>query len=136
LVASENGRVIGTVRLWNVTAAGNRALLLGPLAVDPRAQGRGIGAALMRRVIDAARTLGHQAILLVGDAAYYGRFGFSNEKTVALTLAGRSDPRLLALELSPGALDGAAGVIQATGDQLRRRTARSRQISNPAARAA
>jgi predicted N-acetyltransferase YhbS len=135
-VAADNGRVIGTVRLWNVTIGGCAALLLGPLAVDPHAQSRGVGAALMRRALGEARRLGHEAVLLVGDEAYYGRFGFSAEKTSGLTLAGRQDRRLLALELSPGALDGAAGVIQATGDQLRRRTARSRQISNPAARAA
>ncbi len=80
-VAVEDGRVVGTVRLWPVTAgAGREALLLGPLAVDPAYRNRGIGSALMRRAMQDAQR-GHQAVLLVGDACYYGRFGFSAEKT-------------------------------------------------------
>ena len=87
-VAVEDGRVIGTVRLWPVTAgAGRPALLLGPLAVDPDCRNRGIGAALMRRALRDARR-GHKAVLLVGDAPYYGRFGFSAEKTGSLWLPG------------------------------------------------
>ena len=68
-VAVEDGRVVGTVRLWPVMAgAGRQALLLGPLAVDPAHRNRGIGSALMRRAMrDAQR--GHQAVLLVGDAS-------------------------------------------------------------------
>ena len=59
---------------------------------------------------------GHAAVLLVGDAPYYGRFGFSNEKTAALWLPGPYEPhRLLACELKPGALDGARGLISACG---------------------
>ncbi len=71
-------------------------------------QRRGIGAALVRRALEDARKLGHDAVLLVGDAAYYGRFGFSAGKTGGAGLPG-ADPsaRLLALELMPGALDGA-----------------------------
>ncbi len=135
-VATEHGSVVGSVRLWNVNAGRHAALLLGPLAVDPRAQGRGIGAALMRRALAEARRLGHRAVLLVGDAAYYARFGFSTEKTAALTLAGRRDPRLLAVELAAGALDGAAGVIQATGEPLRARVRRTLPALSATARAA
>ena len=63
-----------------------------------------------------ATRLGHGAVLLVGDAPYYGRFGFSNEKTAALWLPGPYEPhRLLARELKPGALDGARGLISASG---------------------
>jgi predicted N-acetyltransferase YhbS len=59
---------------------------------------------------------GHGAILLVGDAAYYERFGFSSEKTGSLSMPGRYEQsRLLALELVPGALDGVRGMIGATG---------------------
>ena len=81
LVATDGGRVIGTVRLWHVTAAGRAALLLGPLAVDSRWRGRGVGAVLMRRALAEARRRGHAAVLLVGDAPYYGRFGFSAQAT-------------------------------------------------------
>jgi predicted N-acetyltransferase YhbS len=117
LIATDGSHVIGTVRLWHVSAGPEQpALLLGPLAVHPAHRNRGIGSALMRRVIARARLAGHGAILLVGDAAYYGRFGFSAAATDALWMPGRYQrDRLLALELKPGALAGARGLIGATG---------------------
>jgi predicted N-acetyltransferase YhbS len=120
-VAVERGRVVGTVRLWHVAAGGGRAaLLLGPLAVHPEWRNQGIGAALVERAIRAAAARGHGAVLLVGDAPFYGRFGFSAEKTGALRLAGSYERhRLLALELVPGALDGAKGLVAATGQPQR-----------------
>jgi predicted N-acetyltransferase YhbS len=118
--AVENGRLVGTARLWNVSAGLARpALLLGPVAVDEEARGRGVGAALVQRAVREARKLGHQAILLVGDASYYGRFGFSAQKTGALRLPGPFEQhRLLALELKANTLDGARGLIRATGDRI------------------
>jgi len=117
LVATDRGQVIGTVRLWHVTAGPERpALLLGPLAVHPEHRNRGIGSTLMRRAVARARLAGHGAILLVGDAAYYSRFGFSAAVTGALWMPGRHERnRLLALELRPGALATARGLIGATG---------------------
>jgi predicted N-acetyltransferase YhbS len=117
LVACDRGRLIATVRLWDVAAGDGRpALLLGPLTVHPDYRRRGLGAALMRHALEAASRLGHRAVLLVGDASYYGRFGFSAEKTGSLRLPGRYDAhRFLALELVPGALDGAHGLVGATG---------------------
>jgi len=114
LVAADHGGLIGTVRLWNVVAgSGGNALLLGPLAVHPDHRNRGIGTALMRRAIARARLAGHGAILLVGDVAYYGRFGFSAALTGELRMPGRYEPdRLLALELKSGALAGARGAIR------------------------
>ncbi len=114
-VATDRGRVIATVRLWHVTAGpGRPVLLLGPLAVAPGMQGRGIGGALMAHALKAARRSGADAVILVGDAPYYGRFGFSAEKTGGLWMPGAYDPaRLLALELVPGALHGARGLIGA-----------------------
>ena len=113
LVALEQGRVVGTVRLWPVAAGGRPALLLGPLAVHPDCRCRGIGAALMRRALRAAAEAGHGAVLLVGDAAYYGRFGFTAARTGVLAMPGPYEPgRLLALELVPGALDGAHGLVR------------------------
>jgi len=111
------GQIVGTVRLWDVAVDGGAAaLLLGPLAVHPAVKGGGIGSALMRHAIEEATRLGHGAILLVGDAPYYGRFGFSADRTAALAMPGPYERhRLLALELRPGALDGARGVIKAAG---------------------
>ncbi len=92
------------------------ALLLGPLAVDARHQKRGIGSALMRHAIAEARTRGHQAIILVGDEAYYRRFGFARAAVADLHLPGPVDrDRFLGLELVPGALHGAEGLVLASG---------------------
>lgn len=115
--AIDERRVVGTARLWNIAYGnGKPALLLGPVAVACDAQKRGIGAALVKRAIRDATRLGYAAILLIGDASYYGRFGFSSEKTAALSMPGPYEPhRLLAFELQPGALDGAAGQIAPTG---------------------
>lgn len=116
------GSLIGTVRLWNVAAGENgpAALLLGPLAVDPSLKSAGIGATLMRHAIAEAARLGHGAILLVGDAAYYARFGFSAAATATLSMPGPYErERFLALEVSEGALAGAQGVLKATGRKTR-----------------
>jgi predicted N-acetyltransferase YhbS len=117
LVAEMDGRMVGTVRLWHVAAGpGRPALMLGPIAVDPHLQGLGIGAKLMRVALDRARALGHRSVLLVGDAPYYSRFGFSADVTQALRLPGPYErERFLALELQPGALAGARGLVSPTG---------------------
>lgn len=131
----EDGRVIGTVRLWNVAATCVRrgqaeALLLGPLAVDPHFNGKGIGSALMNHAIAEATRLEHAAIILVGDAAYYQRFGFSAEKTGALFMPGPFEKaRLLALELHDGAVDGMSGVIFATGRKAVASTVRTQRAA-------
>jgi predicted N-acetyltransferase YhbS len=117
LIAADGGRVVGTARLWDIDCGGSRpALLLGPVAVAADRRNRGIGAALVRRAIAVARHRGHGAIVLVGDAPYYARFGFDGGKTATLTLPGPFERRrLLALELKPGALDGARGMIRTAG---------------------
>jgi predicted N-acetyltransferase YhbS len=120
-IAAEGRRVVGTARLWHAEcASGEPALLLGPVAVAADCRQRGIGSALVRRAVAEADRLGHDAIILVGDAPYYGRFGFSAEKTGRLRLPGPFERhRLLALELKPGALAGARGLIRASGRVLR-----------------
>jgi hypothetical protein len=113
------GRLVGTVRLWHVSAGGKPALVLGPLAVDGACRELGAGAALMNRALAAAKARGHGAVILLGDAPYYARFGFSALKTGELSLPGPFErDRLLGLELREGALDGAWGMIAPTGASL------------------
>ena len=116
-VAADSKRVVGTARLWNIACgSGQPALLLGPVAVAADCRGRGIGAALLRRALREARRLGHGAVILVGDARYYARFGFAAETASALQLPGPFERhRLLGLELIPGALADANGPVHATG---------------------
>lgn len=112
----EAGRLVGTVRLWDVAVGEKRALLLGPLAVDPSIKSAGIGSALMRHAVSEAARLGHGAILLVGDAPYYSRFGFSAEKTGDIAMPGPFEKhRLLAVELETGAMDGLRGIVRGVG---------------------
>lgn len=129
LSAVREGTLVGTVRLWHVSAGGRPALVLGPLAVDPACRELGIGAALMQQALAAARARGHAAVILLGDATYYARFGFSAEKTGALMLPGPFErDRLLAIEFQAGALDGAEGMIVPTGAALpERRVVRALQ---------
>ena len=113
------GRLIGTVRLWHVSAGGIPALMLGPLAVEEASRKLGAGAALMDHALAAAKARGHRAVILLGDAPYYARFGFSAAKTGQLSLPGAFErERLLGLELAEGALEGAWGMIVATGRPL------------------
>ena len=112
-------RLVGTVRLWRVSAGGKPALMLGPLAVEPSSRKLGVGAALMDHALAAAAARGDRAVILLGDASYYARFGFSALKTGELSLPGPFErDRLLGLELAEGALDGAWGMIVPTGAPL------------------
>ena len=114
--AMAEGRLVGTLRLWHVSAGGIPALMLGPLAVEASSRKFGAGTALMDHALAAATTRGHRAVILLGDAPYYARFGFSPEKMAELSLPGPFErDRLLGLELVAGALDGACGTIVATG---------------------
>ncbi|MGJ5093403.1 GNAT family N-acetyltransferase [Bradyrhizobium oligotrophicum] len=132
LSAMRGGVLVGTLRLWHVSAGGRDALMLGPLAVAQEARSLGVGAALMNAALMIAASRGHGAVILLGDAPYYARFGFDAAKAAALELPGAFErARLLGLELVEGALDGAAGMIVATGSPERkaRRTRRERQLS-------
>ncbi|WP_025032263.1 GNAT family N-acetyltransferase [Bradyrhizobium sp. DOA9] len=133
LSAMRDGKLVGTVRLWHVSAGGRPALVLGPLAVDPACRELGIGAALMQHALAAARARGHDAVILLGDAPYYARFGFSTERTAELSLPGPFErDRLLAIEFTEGALDGAEGMIVPTGAAVPKR----RSVRAPEAHAA
>jgi predicted N-acetyltransferase YhbS len=109
--------LVGSVRLTPVLAGPEPALMLGPLTVEPAFENRGIGAALMRRSLEAAKAKGHGLVLLVGDESYYSRFGFRRVPPQHLQLPGPVDPnRFLALELVEGALARAKGIVTAIRD--------------------
>lgn len=123
--AIHHGRLVGTVRLWHVDAGGRPALVLGPLAVDASCRKLGVGAALMKHALAAAAARGFGAVILLGDEPYYARFGFSVAKMDKLSLPGPFErARLLGLELRAGALDGAEGLIVATGAAASRKSSR------------
>ncbi|MGJ5200336.1 MULTISPECIES: N-acetyltransferase [unclassified Bradyrhizobium] len=131
LSAVRGGALVGTLRLWHVSAGGRDALMLGPLAVAAEARSLGVGAALMNAALMIAASRGHGAVILLGDAPYYARFGFSVAQTAALELPGAfARERLLGLELVEGALDGASGMIVATGaaERKARRSRRERPL--------
>jgi predicted N-acetyltransferase YhbS len=124
LTARDRGKLVGTLRCWAVEAGGRPALLLGPLAVARSHRLLGIGSRLMGEALRRAATGGHKAVLLVGDAPYYARFGFDAALTAKLDLPGPVDrARFLAFEIEAGALDGADGMVVAAGERgaVRRR---------------
>jgi predicted N-acetyltransferase YhbS len=133
----QKDRLVGTLRLWHVNAGGVPALVLGPLAVDPACRELGVGAVLMRHALAAAEAAGHGAVILLGDAPYYTRFGFSALKTGELSLPGPFErDRLLGLELREGALDGAHGTIMPTGPSVPESKVRRARAPRPIRHAA
>lgn len=115
LVAMEDGILRGSIRYWpiQIGAAQTPALLLGPLAVDPVHRGRGIAVRLMELSLEKAAAFGHHIVVLVGDEPYYARVGFSAAMARGLSLPGPVDlKRLLARELTPGALAGVSGMVR------------------------
>ncbi len=104
--------LVGSVRLTPITIGPAKALLLGPLTVEPPFRSHGIGGALIKRAIENAKTKGHQLVLLVGDEPFYGKSGFKKIPKGEVTMPGPVDPdRLLVMELVAGASAGLKGEI-------------------------
>ncbi len=107
-----DGGFLGSIRYWPIEIAGQPAILLGPLAVEPALQGRGIGKALVRHSLAAAQKAGHRVCVVVGDPNYYRAFGFVSAPGEGLSLPGPVEPeRFQVKALKPGALVGVHGVI-------------------------
>ena len=98
-----DGRLVGSVQQTPVAVgdAGARALLLGPLAVSPELRGQGIGRALLRRSLDAARAAGWPHVFLVGERAYYEPLGFGPAAAVGVRVAGEPVDRVHHMPLIP-----------------------------------
>ena len=80
----------GSVRLTPITIGTTPALLLGPLTVAPEFKNRGLGKLLLRTAIDASTAAGETAILLVGDAPYYGPWGSGRSRSAPFSCPARS----------------------------------------------
>jgi len=85
LVAVRDGEVVGHVVATRGRVGDVPALGVGPLGVLPRAQGRGVGRALMYALLGAAQARDETIVGLLGEPAYYGRFGFVAATDVAIT---------------------------------------------------
>jgi predicted N-acetyltransferase YhbS len=106
--------LVGSVRLTAIRIGEADGLLLGPLTVEPPFRRRGIGLALLREALDAARRKGHRLVVLVGDEPYYGQAGFRRIPKGRAHMPGPVDPdRLLVAELVEGAFAGVSGAIRA-----------------------
>ena len=104
-VARQDGRIIGSVRLWTITIGGVPALFLGPIAVEQTERNAGIGAELVATCVDWAREANASGVLLVGDPPYFDRFGF--QRIDGAVMPGPVDPaRLLWLALEAVAAPG------------------------------
>jgi predicted N-acetyltransferase YhbS len=105
--------LVGSVRLSPIRIGETKALLLGPLTVEPAFRERGVGYALIERALAEAKGKGHRLVVLVGDEPYYGKSGFKRIAKGRVTMPGPVDPaRLLVCELSDGAFDGVSGPIR------------------------
>ncbi|WP_296766711.1 GNAT family N-acetyltransferase [Sediminimonas sp.] len=108
--AEADGVLGGAIRYWPVRAGDAPALLLGPVAVHPTRQGEGLGAWLIRDSLHRAVDAGWRRVLLVGDAPYYGRFGFARLDGIEMPPPTNPD-RVLGRALVPGAWDGVRGAV-------------------------
>ncbi|MFK7898909.1 MAG: GNAT family N-acetyltransferase [Myxococcota bacterium] len=86
---------------------------LAPIGVFPAQQGKGVGSALMDEAIRRAQAMGWSAIFLLGDPAYYARFGFVLAAPLGLRYESEVfDPGFQVLELTPNALEDLRGYIE------------------------
>jgi predicted N-acetyltransferase YhbS len=105
--------LIGSVRLTPIRIGETKALLLGPLTVEPPFRDRGIGQVLIDRALEEAKKRGHRLVVLVGDEPYYGKCGFKRIPRGRAMMPGPVDPaRLLVCELVEGAFEGVSGPIR------------------------
>jgi predicted N-acetyltransferase YhbS len=109
--------LVGSVWLTSIRIGEARALLLGPLTVEPVFRERGIGQALIERALAEAKAKGHSLVVLVGDEPYYGKCGFKLIPRGQVVMPGPVDPaRLLVCELAEGAFEGVSGAIRPDWD--------------------
>jgi predicted N-acetyltransferase YhbS len=105
--------LVGSVRQLPILIGNTKALMLGPLTVEPPFRSRGVGRALLDRALHDAKARGHRLVVLVGDEAYYSRVGFKVIPKGRVTMPGPVDySRLLVNELVDGAFADVSGAIR------------------------
>jgi predicted N-acetyltransferase YhbS len=112
LVARDvDGVLAGAIRFWPIRVGGTPALLLGPIAVHPTRQSEGLGGQLMHASLEIAQSEGWARVMLVGDAPYYGKFGF--ERLNGVVMPPPTNPaRVLGRALQAGAWEGVQGDVR------------------------
>jgi predicted N-acetyltransferase YhbS len=110
VLRDDDGTLAAAIRYWPAEIGEHDVLLLGPIAVHPTRQGEGLGALLITESLAEARRIGWERALLVGDAPYYGRFGFRRLDGVVMPPPTNPD-RVLGLALKRGAWDGVTGPV-------------------------
>jgi len=116
LVAVQNGEVIGHILFSPINIKSKKlvasALALGPMAVHPAFQNKGVGSKLAFRGLEDCRRLGHRIVVVIGHPGYYPRFGFLPARERGLEVAfSVPDEAFMVLELVPGALKATQGEI-------------------------
>ena len=99
----EDQQCIGSIQCWPIAANATPILLVGPVAVAPAWQNRGLGHQLMNAMLAAIRP-DDPPMVMIGDPEYYGRFGFDAEGTGQWSLPGPWEPRRLLLRNPNGML--------------------------------
>jgi putative acetyltransferase len=116
LVAEDGGAIVGHILFSPVTLDGNpeiRMMGLAPMAVIPARQRQGIGSALIRDGLEACKRIGASAVVVVGHATYYPRFGFTPASRVGLRCQYEvPDEVFMAVELDPGTLRSMGGTVE------------------------
>jgi len=111
--------ILASVRQTHVQVGEDAGLLLGPLVVAPEHKNRGMGRALVRHALDAARAAGERFVILVGDRPYYAPLGFTECVGRAVRMPGPVDPaRLLVAELEPGVAATLTGLVEGVAPAL------------------
>lgn len=111
LVARDGQEILaGAIRFWPVHVGDHDALLLGPVAVHPTHQGEGLGGYLIHEALIIGRDKGWHRVMLVGDAPYYQRFGFTRLHGVGMPPPTNPE-RILGMELVPDAWRDVTGPV-------------------------
>lgn len=108
----QDQHAIACIQCWPVQIGATRLVLVGPVAVHPDRQNEGHGSRLMHHMFAAANKIGDPAMVMVGDAEYYGRYGFSAEATAGWQMPGPWEPHRLLVRNPAGHALPATGMLE------------------------